>query len=285
MTTGDGQSGSAPLETPATSAPSATPASAGTPAKQLICAITISRLYGSGGGEIAARLAKRLQWRLVDREVVVQVAHELGVTEQEADEKDERVEGFISRALRSMRMAYPSAEDGVPPDLVDPDSVYHEALSRVIQSEADEGRVVLVGRGAHALLASRRDVLRVQITAPLPERIVYVARREGLDERAARERIQRKDADRRRYVQTHYHIEPGDPVQYDLSINTGLLSLDDAVDLITLALERKARRLALPAAELGPGAGLSPYPTLPEDVRLPDAPPETSAAPDTSPSS
>ncbi len=38
-------------------------------------AITISREYGSGGGEIATRLTKRLGWQLVDHEVVVQAAH------------------------------------------------------------------------------------------------------------------------------------------------------------------------------------------------------------------
>ena len=45
-------------------------------------AITISREYGSGGGEIATRLTKRLGWQLVDHEVVVQAAHELGVSEK-----------------------------------------------------------------------------------------------------------------------------------------------------------------------------------------------------------
>jgi len=48
-------------------------------------AITISRQYGSGGGEIAARLATRLGWKLIDHEVVVRVAQELGVTEAEAE--------------------------------------------------------------------------------------------------------------------------------------------------------------------------------------------------------
>ncbi len=48
-------------------------------------AITISREYGSGGGEIATRLASRLGWQLIDHEVVVQVAHELGVSEAEAE--------------------------------------------------------------------------------------------------------------------------------------------------------------------------------------------------------
>jgi cytidylate kinase len=235
-------------------------------------AITISRLYGSGGGEVAARLASRLGWRLVDREVVAQVARELGISEEEAGHKDERVDGFITRALRSMLLAYPSAEEGTPPDLPDPEGAYHEALCRVLENAADEGKVVIVGRGAHALLTDRRDVLRMLITAPLPERVAYVARREGLDERAARERIQRKDADRRRYVQTHYHMQPGEAMQYDLCINTAVLSLDDAVDLALLALERKTRRLALPEAELGPGAGMGRYPTVPEDAPLPDTP-------------
>ncbi len=250
-----------------------------TPGQREMSAITISRLYGSGGGEVAARLAQRLGWRLVDREVIVQVARELGVTEEEAGEKDERVEGFISRALRSMLAVYPSGEDGVPPELPDPDTAYHEALCRVIKSAADEGRVVIVGRGAHAVLASRHDVLRVFVTAPLPDRIAYVARREGLDERAAKERIQRKDADRRRYVQAHYHIAPGEPAQYDLCVNTDVLSLDDAVDLVLLALERKAKRLALPESELGPVAGMARYPAQPEDAPLPDTPAEAPESP------
>ena len=46
-------------------------------------AVTISREYGSGGGEIAARLAQRLGWQLVDHEVVVEVANALGVSEAE----------------------------------------------------------------------------------------------------------------------------------------------------------------------------------------------------------
>ncbi len=57
-------------------------------------AVTISRKYGSGGGEIATRLAQRLGWQLIDHEVVVQVAHELGVSEAEAEAHDERVESL-----------------------------------------------------------------------------------------------------------------------------------------------------------------------------------------------
>jgi CMP/dCMP kinase len=57
-------------------------------------AITISREYGSGGGEIAARLARRLGWQLIDHAVIEQTARELGVHETEVQKHDEEyVEG------------------------------------------------------------------------------------------------------------------------------------------------------------------------------------------------
>jgi cytidylate kinase len=238
-------------------------------------AVTISREYGSGGGEIAARLAHALSWRLIDHEAVVRVAHELGLSEEDAAEQDERVASFIEQALDSLSRAYPNVTDEAHLTPLQRQQAYHEALQRVILRAADEGSVVIVGRGSHVALADRRDVLRVAVVAPLPQRIVYVARREGLDAAAARERIQRKDQDRRRYLEVQYHTRPFEPEQFDLIVNTGVLSLDDVVALICDALERKAARLALPPDQLGPGAGVAPYPTQPEDVALPqnaDAP-------------
>src|SRR5260221_6304622 len=72
-------------------------------------AITISREYGSGGGEIASRLAGRLGWQLIDHAVIVQLAHELGVSEAEEEEHDERVEGLVERILKGMQLFEPAA--------------------------------------------------------------------------------------------------------------------------------------------------------------------------------
>src|SRR5207249_12111002 len=71
-------------------------------------AVTISREYGSGGGEIAARLAKRLRWQLIDHEVVVRVAEKLRVSEGEAEEHDECVESLPSRIFKSLRLFHPT---------------------------------------------------------------------------------------------------------------------------------------------------------------------------------
>ena len=114
-------------------------------------------------------------------------------------------------------------------------------------------------------------MLHVRIVAPLELRIAYVMSREGLDRVAAQARILRKDQEHARYLQTFYHRHPSDPHLYDLVLNTGILDLESAVDLISLALERKARRLATPVEELGPAAGLSRYPQRPGDFRPPES--------------
>lgn len=114
-----------------------------------------------------------------------------------------------------------------------------------------------------------------RVVAPLALRVAYVARREGVDEPAARARIQLKGQDRLTYLRTYYHQQADDPHLYDLGLNTGVLGLDDAVDLLCLALERKGNRLALPPEALGPGTGLAPYAGPPGDFR----PPQRDSAP------
>jgi cytidylate kinase len=259
-------------------------------------AITISREYGSGGGEIAMRLAQRLGWRLIDHEVVAQVARELGIPETDAEAHDEQVESRIARILHRMRLrvsgAFTTPTAGAPlgtPFLAPSTSpapgtpfsaagatppapegpAYQDALRHVVQAAANTGHVVIVGRGGQVILADRRDVLHVRVVAPLAQRVAYVARREGLDEAAARARAQTKDRARTRYMQTQYHCQHDDPHLYDLVVNTGVLDLDSAVDLIALALARKASRLSVPVAELGPAAGLARYAGQPADFPVP----------------
>lgn len=232
-------------------------------------AITVSRLYGGGGGEIAARLARRLGWRLVDHELVAQVAHELGITQTEAENRDERVDGFMERLFTAMQLGVPEAPIGAPVSGAEDERRYNKALRRVVQAAADEGHVVIVGRGGQAVLAGRRDVLHTRIVAPLAQRIAYVMRREQLDEESARTRIQMKDRDRARYLQTQHRCHPDDPLYYDLMVNTAVLDLDSAVDLICLALERKGQKLGTPEAELGPASGMTPYPAPPSDLLPP----------------
>jgi CMP/dCMP kinase len=235
-----------------------------------MCAVTISREYGSGGGEIARRLAERLGWQLVDHEIVVRTARELRISETEAEDWDETSPGVVGQLLSSMRMLYP-AVFSMPLDMpLDPDpQSYHEALEHVVQAAVKTGHMVIVGRGSQVLLAGRRDVLHVRIISSLEKRVSYVMQREGLSQSEAQARIHMKDSDRAHYLQAQHHRNAEDAHLYDLVANTSVLDLDSVVALIQLALQQKSARLDLAEEALGPGAGMVRYSGLPHDLRPP----------------
>ncbi len=79
-------------------------------------AITLSREYGSGGGEIASRLAKRLGWDLIDHAIVERTARELGTSQEEAEAHDEYTERRVSRVLNSMLYLSPASMVKAPPE-------------------------------------------------------------------------------------------------------------------------------------------------------------------------
>jgi CMP/dCMP kinase len=230
-------------------------------------AVTISREYGSGGGEVARRLAGRLGWHLVDHEVVMDVARALGVSEAEAEAHDEHADRLASRILLSLGIVPSTAPAPLPVQLTMDQPAYDEARRLAVEGAIKAGHAVIVGRGSQVLLASRRDVLHVRIIAPLDQRIRYVMQREGLDHAAAQRRIQAKDRDRANFLMSAHRKNPADARLYDLVVNTGVLHLDNAVDLVILALDRKARRVSLPDEALGPGAGLEPYAEPPGNIQ------------------
>ena len=228
-------------------------------------AMTISREYGSGGGEIATRLAKRLGWQLVDHAMVERVASEIGTSQEEAEVHDEHVQGMVSRALGSLIYLYPAAMASTPPEAFLSDEAYCDAFNRVVRAAAARGHVVIVGRASQVILAELRDVLHVRIIAPFEKRVAYVMQREGVDRHTAESRIHRKDHERASYLEREYHHHPDDAHLYDLVLNTSLLDLESVVDIICFTLQQKARGLAKKTSELGPATGLSRYPAPPED--------------------
>ncbi len=231
-------------------------------------AITISREYGSGGGEIAARLANHLDWHLLDHEIVERVAIEMGTSIEQAEARDERTEGFLLRAFNNLQFLEPVYMAGTSSDaFLSSEETYLDTVREIVRVAAAQGHVVIVGRGSQVLLADQRDILHVRIIAPFEKRVAYVMQREGLDQASAQSRIKMKDSDRMRHLETAYHCKPSDAHLYDLVINVSFLDLDDVVEIISLALQHKAAQLSVKTGELGPAAGVLPYAEKPEDFR------------------
>ncbi|MGH7528121.1 MAG: AAA family ATPase, partial [Gemmatimonadales bacterium] len=190
--------------------------------------ITISRQYGAGGSEVAARVAKALGWRVVDNELVERVAARAGLPPEDVAEREERVPTFVERLARTLAAATPELfpppdTEGLVPKLQEADLV--RITETVVAEIAAEGRVVLVGRAAPAVLAREKDALHVQIVAPKDYRIRAAAERlkASLEEAAAV--LEDTDKMRGRYSREYYHRDWRDPVNYHMVLNTAALGV------------------------------------------------------------
>ena len=207
--------------------------------------ITISRQYGAGGSELAARVAATLGWRVVDNELVERVAARAGLTPQDVAQREERVSTFIERLARTVVAATP--ELVVPPEAGGTAEVDLVRLTeRVVEEVAAEGRVVLVGRAAPAVLARERDAIHVKVVAPRDWRIRAVIERLGVPMEEAARLTEETDRNRARYHRQHYQRDWADPANYHLVLNTAALGLDGAAEVIV------ARARALGWVSLSP---------------------------------
>jgi cytidylate kinase len=204
--------------------------------------ITISRQYGAGGSEVARRVAAALDWKVVDNELVEEVAARAGLPASDIAEREERVPSFAERLARTLAASSPElfaapAAGGTVPKLQETDLV--RITETVVAELAARGRVVLVGRAAPAVLARERDSLHVQLVAPRPYRIQAAAERLGIDPEHAKTVVEETDSMRARYLRQYYRRDWYDPVNYHLVLNTGLLGHEGATDIIVSEAKRR----------------------------------------------
>lgn len=195
--------------------------------------ITLSRQYGAGGSEVARLVADQLRWTVVDNEIVDRVARRAGLAPRVVAEQDERVPGFVerlARALMASSQEFAVPEIGVAVRAEDPSLVRLTEL--VVKEIAAEGKVVLVGRAAPAVLGRSVAALHVKLVADRAWRLRLAMHAEGLEEKAALRVLTDTDAQRARYHRDHYGRDWDDPVHFHLTLNTGLLGLEGAADVI-----------------------------------------------------
>ena len=181
-------------------------------------AITISRQMGSYGDEIALQVARRLGWRLVCRELINRSALAAGVPQVALAEIDEL--GFFG--------VRPSPGEW---------QAYQSQVERFIRDLADEGKVIIVGRGGQVALRDRPETLHVRIIAPFETRVARLQAENNIPAAAARARLAESLKRRAHYLRRSYGVEVDDPALYHLTLNTGLLTVSQGANLILQAFQ------------------------------------------------
>ena len=217
------------------------PLPASTPPENKVV-VTISRQFGSGGGEIGRIVAQKSGLLYVDREIIAEVARRLGIKEEQAARQDEQTAGAVGHVLEALRSSSPFNLDYTT--LLKPAEAPAQArevaflrlTQRVILELAAKGDVVIIGRGSQFLLHGAPRTLHIYIFAPLDYRIEQVMKHFQLDHASAKELIARRDYEHHAYLDHYYGGNQNQPYLYHLLINTGLFTYELAANLIQQAL-------------------------------------------------
>jgi cytidylate kinase len=202
--------------------------------------ITITREYASGGSDVAQLAARALGWTVIDNEFVDAVARQAGLPPAEVAQREERAPGLLQRLARTLAVASPELFSAPAVSQAERDeAAIHTITERIIHEAAAAGRVVLVGRGAQAILAKRPDALHVYVAASKPWRVRFAVERMGIDPARADKELAETDRRRDEYVKTYYARSRREAANYDLVLNTERLGLEGAAALVVAEAKRR----------------------------------------------
>ncbi len=224
--------------------------------------ITVSGAIGSGAREIAELAARQSGLDYVDREILARAAQSLGVSVTAVEQRDERP-ATLGERLASMlrifleRSAVAGGDPALGPEGLgmvlsrrygemmgespsEPPDVnerrYIETITGVIQTLAESGNVVLLGRGSPIILRDRPDSLHVLTMAPVDLRVQRVGLREEMSPEDATRRVHESDRGRAAFHRKFFKVDADDPTLFDLVIHTGRLPFEVGADLVVKAV-------------------------------------------------
>jgi cytidylate kinase len=204
--------------------------------------ITVSRMYGSGGSEVAERVATELGWSLFDNAMIDAVAERSGLTRAEVSEQDERVPGMAARLASALSLASPEMMHPTPAHGIETTEERIVAVTRrVIEEAVQSGPAVFVGRGAQCLLAERKDALHVFCYAPRAILVQNAITRRGVRPADAERVVADENRQREQYVKRHWHRNWLAVDNYHLCVNTGWMGIEQAAALVVGQAKRHFR--------------------------------------------
>jgi cytidylate kinase len=208
----------------------------------MIRVITIDREYGSGGGDIAAKLAERLGWKLWDQLLTDEIARQMECDCRAVEQHAERKDSLGYRLFKAfMRGSFEGSLNAPRLKMVDADCI-REVAERVVLAAGKTGHSVIVGRGSAYYLRDTPEVFHVFIYAPLEAKVRRL-RQKGESEQQAAELAEAVDRDRAAYIKRYFDIDWPPRYLFDLMINSSVGD-EGVVDTILNAVTMREKQSA-----------------------------------------
>ena len=190
--------------------------------------ITISREYGSGGGEIGRKLSKALGIPCYDKELLTIAAKESGYCQEFFEKYDEKPIKSLSY------FSYDQTMSSLP--------LGHQLFLKqfnIIQDLAQKQSCIFVGRAANYALRDKFDSIDVFIHADFEFRRKRAIEEHGILSQKSASIVKKIDKERSSYYKYYTDSSWGDAKNYHICLDTGFMGIDEAVRIIIDFIERK----------------------------------------------
>jgi cytidylate kinase len=175
------------------------------------------------GKEVAEKVAHRLGFECLSRDVLLEASDHFNIPEIKLEHAITDAPSILERFTHGKQNYIAYIRSALTRHLCKDNIVYH-------------------GLAGHVLLKNVSHVLKVRIIADLELRVDIVMEREKMGQREAVAWINKLDADRRKWTNSLYGVDPHDPSLYDLMLNIPRFEVDDAVEVICQSSEMEQFR-------------------------------------------
>ncbi len=193
--------------------------------------ITISRQFGAGGITLGKMIAESLGYTFADSDILQRVAKEANVSthwiesfEKEAGSKLSR---FISSMVSKRWLDLVLADERGYLD----EQIYLDYLVLIIAQFADEGDVVILGRGSQYILDDHPDAVHILLVDDFESRVKFIMQRYKMSYKKANRLVVSED---RRRISLYKRLGKSDyenPRLYHMVLNMGRLDLETAREM------------------------------------------------------
>jgi cytidylate kinase len=175
--------------------------------------ITISRGSYSKGKEVAEKVAERLGYECVSREILLEASEHFNISEIK-----------LVRALHDAPSVFERFTYGK--------ERYLAFLESALLNHLQRDNIVYHGLAGHYFLKGVNHVMKVRILAELEDRIRLEMERENISRDEARYVLKKDDHERRQWGVRLFGVDTWDPSLYDLVVHIHKITVRDAVDII-----------------------------------------------------
>jgi len=174
--------------------------------------ITISREFGCEAYPMGELLRQQMEnrtkesWSLMDKALLDEVTKNHALSEQVLQNLGDK-NRFLDDFFSTFSNRWKSDKD------------YYRLLSRQIIALAEQGNVILVGRGAPIVTAKMKNCFNFRMYASEAFKTASIAKRLGLDEGEARTLVERRQKERDKFIRDFLDRDPNDLSVYNLAFN------------------------------------------------------------------